>query len=297
MIKKLFSVVLFTTSVGVASSFAQATSCTADVSCVPNTEDFGICPDSATGIPASSVGTPYSVNMSIKIPGTQVQGGLTVTVTHLALTDVLVDTSTSGTPVWVDLTAIGLDYLGALPGANSPQGGASGISGYTMTKYCYWSAPNATGVCVKVSGTPTKGGTFPIKIKSRARVGSFGAYFWTQDSSTGTSGVVPDNDDYVLNVSGVAGIEVLNANKFDVMQNSPNPFNEKTVINFSSPNVSDVDFKVYNMVGAVVYSENLKADKGVNNITLKANSFAPGVYMYAVKNGSQTITKRMVVTQ
>lgn len=122
MIKKLLSVVLFVSTVGVANSFAQST-CTPNISCVPADSTFGICPDSAAGLPAGQIGTPYNVTMSIKIPGTTVAFGQTVTLSHLALTEVLVDTATNGTPAYVSLTNIGLDYLGS--GANSPQGGAS----------------------------------------------------------------------------------------------------------------------------------------------------------------------------
>lgn len=283
MIKKLLSVALFTTTVGVANSFAQS-NCTPDISCVPADSTFGICPDSATGLPTATGGQAYTVTMSIKIPGTTTAAGQTVTLSHLALTDVMVDIDTTSAENYVSLTTIGLDYLGS--GANTPSG-ASGINGYTMTKYAYWNAPGSA--CVVVSGTPTMSGTFPVKIKSQGRavVPGLGG-LWSP---------APDNTDYKLVVTGTAGVELLNMNKFEVAQNAPNPFSEKTVINYSSPNVSDVDFKVYNLVGAVVYSETVKADKGANSITLKANAFAPGVYMYALKNGSQTITKRMVVTQ
>ncbi len=281
MIKKLLSVVLFTATVGVADTFAQA-NCTPNTSCVPNNVAFGICPDSTAGIPAGMVGVAYNVTMSIKIPGTQTGA----TVSQLALTDVLVDTSTSGTPVWVSITTIGLDYLGN--GSNTLDPGSSGAPDFTMTKFCAWNAPG--DACVIVSGTPTKTGTFPITIKSRARAGTFGIFFWTPTSGS-TS--VPDNTDYKLLVSGPSSVELLDMTKFNVAQNAPNPFNEKTEINFSSPSVNDVDFKVYNVVGAVVYSEKIKADKGANVITLKANAFAPGAYMYSITNGSQTITKRM----
>jgi hypothetical protein len=284
MIKKLLSVVLFVSTVGVANSFAQS-NCTPDISCVPADSTFGICPDSATGLPAGQIGTAYNVTMSIKVPGSTVAFGQTVTVSHLALTDVLVDTSTTGTPAYVSLTNIGLDYLGS--GDNTPTG-ASGISGTTMTKYCYWDAPGTT--CVVVSGTPTKAGTFPVRIKSYGRAVIFGQGTWNP---------APDNDDYkfVVAPNGTIGIETNDMSKFAVAQNTPNPFNEKTEINFTSPNVTDVDFKVYNVVGAVVYNTTVKADKGANTITLNANSFAPGAYMYAIKNGNQVITKRMIVTQ
>jgi hypothetical protein len=289
MIKKLLSVVLFVSTVGVANSFAQA-NCTPDISCVPADSTFGICPDSATGIAAGSLGVAYTQTMSLKVPTTS--SG--VTVTHLALTDVLIDTDTSSVENYVSITTIGLDYLGN--GSNTLQPGTSGPPSFTMTKYCVWDA--GTEGCVIVSGTPTMAGTFPIRIKSRARI-STTVFGTTATSWTNTSGstAVPDNNDYKLVVAGPSSIELLNMTQFDVAQNAPNPFNAQTEIHYSSVNAADIDFKVYNVVGAVVYSQTFKADKGANVITLKANSFAPGTYMYTVKNGNQVITKRMVVTQ
>ena len=93
------------------------------------------------------------------------------------------------------------------------------------------------------------------------------------------------------------GIDHLSATKFDVGQNFPNPVTGKSEIRFSVVNTENVDFKVYNMLGAVVYTANYKADKGINIITIEANSFAPGVYIYSLGNATQTITKRMVVSR
>ncbi|MDP1747514.1 MAG: T9SS type A sorting domain-containing protein [Bacteroidota bacterium] len=283
MIKKLLSSVLLITGLGVLDSSAQAI-CTPDITCVPSDSTFGICPDSMTGIPAGILNQAYTVTMSIKLPATSIVLGQTVTLSHLALTEVLADTSTSGTAVWVDISAIGLTYLGN--GANTPSGGAGGIGSYTMTKYCYWDAPGQS--CVIVSGTPTKAGDFPIKIKSKGRGVAFGIGTWANAT---------ENNNYKLHVvDPAAGIESLNLSKFDVGQNMPNPFSSKSEIGFTSVNNSDVEFKVYDMLGAVVYTSNFKSVKGMNTISLDANSFAPGVYMYSVKNGAITTTKRMVVS-
>ncbi len=284
MIKKLLSVALLITSVGVMNSSAQAL-CTSNISCVPPDSTFGICPDSATGLPDGTVGVAYTVTMSIKIPGSTTVGGTTYNLSHLGLTEVLVDTNTTGgTPDLVNLSVIGLTYLGS--GTNSPSGGVAGPSGYTMTKYGYWNAPGNS--CVVVSGTPTKAGTFPIKIKSQARVVAFGIGTWAD---------APENNNYRLVVSAPTGIESLSSAKLEVLQNAPNPFNDKTEIKFSSVNTTVVEFKVYDLLGSVVYNSTVKAEKGLNTIVLEANSFAPGVYMYAVKNGNSTITKRMVVSK
>lgn len=281
--KKLLSSVMLISSLGVLDSSAQAV-CTPNITCVPTDSTFGICPDSLTGIPSAIINQAYTVTMSIKLPATSIVLGQTVTLSHLALTEVLVDTSTSGTAVWVDLSTIGLTYLGS--GANTPSGGASGISGYTMTKFCYWDAPGQS--CVIVSGTPTKAGDFPIKIKSKGRGVAFGIGTWANAA---------ENNNYKLHVvDPAAGVESLNLSKFDVAQNNPNPFSNRSEIGFTSVTNSDVEFNVYDMLGAVVYSSNFKSVKGINTISLDANSFAPGVYMYSVKNGAITTTKRMVVS-
>lgn len=282
MIKKLLSTVLFIASVGVMNTSAQAL-CTSNISCVPPDSTFGICPDSATGLPAGTISQAYTVTMSIKIPASTVVAGVSYNLTHLALTEVKVDTSTSGTAVWVDLSAIGLTYLGS--GTNAPSGGVTGISGYTMTKYCYWNAPGQS--CVIVSGTPNKSGTFPIKIISQARAVFFGQGTWA---------AAPENNDYRLVVAAPSGVGSIDQVKFEVSQNTPNPFSEKSEIRFTSVNSSDVEFKVYNLLGSVVYNSNFKSIKGVNTISIDADALSPGVYMYSVKNGASTITKRMVVS-
>jgi len=82
-----------------------------------------------------------------------------------------------------------------------------------------------------------------------------------------------------------------------VFQNAPNPFNEKTEIKFVNTNNNDIQFAVYNVVGAKVYSNSFETDKGINTITIHANSFTPGVYFYSITNGNETITKRMVVSK
>lgn len=283
MIKKLLSAVLLIAGFGVLESSAQAV-CTPDITCVPSDSTFGICPDSATGIPSGIINQVYTVTMSIKLPATSIIFGQTVTLTHLALTEVLVDTSTSGTPAYVDLSIIGLNYLGN--GSNTPSGGVTGIGSYTMTKFCYWDAPGSS--CVIVSGTPTKAGDFPIKIKSKARgvISGFGQW----------ANATENNNYKLLVVDPAAGIESLNLSKFDVSQNIPNPFSTKSEIAFTSVNNSDVEFKVYDMLGAVVYTSNFKSVKGINTISLDANSFSPGVYMFSIKNGDHSITKRMVVS-
>lgn len=148
--------------------------------------------------------------------------------------------------------------------------------------------PKNTNGCVLISGTPTAVHNQNIVVSADAHI-----------KIAGFPATNPQTfNDYWSKVDNCVGVpDGLDITKFDVAQNSPNPFNEKSHINFSSPVEAQVEFKVYNVVGAVVYSNMFKAEKGVNVIAIEANSFTAGVYIYTVKNGDKTITKRMIVSK
>jgi hypothetical protein len=251
MIKKLLSAVLLITSVGVTSSSAQ---CTPNVSCA-GSADYGICPDSATGIPAGTVGVAYSTILSIKAPATAAHWGQPA-----ATIDSLVMTG-------VDGLAPGLSYH-CVPANCSFVGGQNG--------------------CILISGTPTAVWNHIITVHIKACVAFNGSHFCDPTDHSNTQ--------YRSKVNLPAGIESLDLTKFDVEQNAPNPFGDRSEIHFTSVNNTEVEFRVYDLLGAVVYVNKFKASKGVNTITIEANSFSSGVYMYSVKNGDTTITKRMVVS-
>lgn len=280
MIKKLLFAFLLASTFGITESRAQA-SCTPNLSCL-GTATEGICPDSTTGIPPAIISTPYNTTVSVKIPSVYTYMGTTYNLTHFVITNVDIDTSAAGTGTYVPLSAIGLSYLGS--GGNTPAG-ATGVSGLTMTQHCYWTAPGSA--CVVVSGTPNKAGTFPIRIKSQIRTVIFGGGIWIP---------APDNTDYRMVVTSPTGVESLSALKFDVLQNNPNPFNSVSKIEYTSESATEIDFKIFNMLGSVVYSKAIKAEKGINSFELDASSFSPGIYVYSMKNGDKTITKRMIVS-
>ncbi len=250
MIKKLLSFVLLISSAGVINSFAQT--CTPDVSCASAT-DYGICPDSATGIAAGVVNVPYSQQLSIKTPPTAAHWGYS-----MATIDSLV--------------VIGVDSL------------APGLTYHCVPSHAY--VPG--NACLFITGTPTQVWNHIIVVHIIPHVAALGQH---------TSAPDHPNLQYRSIVTAVAGVESLDLTKFDVEQNAPNPFGDKSVIRFSSVNASDIEFKVYNMLGAIVYNSKFKSEKGVNSINLEANLFAPGVYMYSIKNGDTTVTKRMVVSK
>lgn len=87
---------------------------------------------------------------------------------------------------------------------------------------------------------------------------------------------------------------------FSLEQNYPNPFNPSTVINYSIPIAGQVKLTVYNLLGsevAVLVNENKEAGNYSVEFSTEnlKNNLGSGVYIYTLKSGSFTQTRKMVV--
>lgn len=162
---------------------------------------------------------------------------------------------------------------------------APGLSYVCSPANCVF--PGNSNHCLIITGTPTQVWNHQVTVNAMAHATVFSIPASLPQTNKQYRSVV---------VANSAGVETLDLTKFDVEQNAPNPFSGKSEIRFSSVNNTDVEFKVFNLLGSVVYDSKFKAEKGVNSINIEANSFAPGAYIYSVKNGDQTITKRMIVS-
>ncbi len=102
--------------------------------------------------------------------------------------------------------------------------------------------------------------------------------------------------DYVIRVHAAAGVtEMLNVNKFDVAQSFPNPASDFATISFTTPQPTNVEVKVYNMLGSLVHNADVLAEKGINDYKLNTNQLSSGLYVYTVSNGTKTFTQKMTV--
>jgi hypothetical protein len=95
-------------------------------------------------------------------------------------------------------------------------------------------------------------------------------------------------------------VEFGQVKEYSLEQNYPNPFNPSTIINYSIPVSGFVNLTVYNMLGskvAVLVNENQEAGKhSVEFSTDKGeNKLGSGVYVYTLKAGDFTQTRKMVV--
>jgi hypothetical protein len=81
-------------------------------------------------------------------------------------------------------------------------------------------------------------------------------------------------------------------------QNFPNPFNPATVIKFHIPKNDHVMLTIHNILGQsmmVLLDQSL--DAGRHNVTLNASMLPSGVYFYRLTSGSNTMTKKMILTK
>ena len=88
-----------------------------------------------------------------------------------------------------------------------------------------------------------------------------------------------------------------NANEgFALMQNTPNPFNEFTVISFNLPKAMNATLTVYDVNGKILKTISSTYDEGINNIRLNDSELgASGILYYQLQAGNFTANRKMVV--
>lgn len=83
---------------------------------------------------------------------------------------------------------------------------------------------------------------------------------------------------------------------FKLNQNYPNPFNPSTTISFSVAEAGRVTLKVYDILGREV-AEMFNEDKypGTYSITYDASALPSGTYIYHLKSGGRTYSRKMLL--
>ena len=85
---------------------------------------------------------------------------------------------------------------------------------------------------------------------------------------------------------------------FVLSQNTPNPFNGETVIDFNLPVAGQATLQVMDAQGKVLKAIQASYPKGQNTITLKANELgATGVLYYQLSSANHVATKKMIIIE
>ncbi len=102
--------------------------------------------------------------------------------------------------------------------------------------------------------------------------------------------------DVQLNVRTDKGVSTTSV--FELMQNTPNPFDVVTSINFRLPEASPATLTIYDVTGKVHRVINLEGQKGLNTISLtKAELNGTGMFYYQLDAAHYSATKRMIIAE
>ncbi len=228
--------------------------------CTPNpaVTTPGIFPDSATGLSPASVGQLYTQIMQLRIP---------------------VDTVTmiGSFPITVPIVSIELLSFAGLP---------AGLTYSCNPSNCVF--PGGSNGCVAITGTPSVAGHYPIVAITKSLASLFGSNIAQYDTI----------DYYYIDVTTASGLLSEDGlPTFTMGQNMPNPSEDFTSILFTLPSKSDVEFFMFNMIGKEIYHKALDGDQGENTLKIDVRDFTPGIYMYTMTMGGESISKRMVISK
>jgi hypothetical protein len=122
------------------------------------------------------------------------------------------------------------------------------------------------------------------------------ANFWGDDGEYPFALAFDDMSLKILTDTAVVGVDetqIITARKFALHQNCPNPFNSLTTIVYNLPRKTQVNIKVYNILGQEV--ETLVSDfqaAGYHSVVWKPQSVGAGVYFYRIEAGEFTDMKK-----
>ncbi len=124
-------------------------------------------------------------------------------------------------------------------------------------------------------------------------------------NKTGNTEVISFNSDITKSEAYNSSYEVFNVeldyrsgdnNEFVLLQNTPNPFSNSTIIRFNNPVESSFELNIFDLNGRLVFKTSGFAQRGMNTVDInKTNLNVSGVLYYTVSTDTNTATKKMVV--
>ncbi len=140
--------------------------------------------------------------------------------------------------------------------------------------------PGTVG-CAIISGIPSSGGTYNLIVNLTVYT-NFGPY------------PLPFTG-YHIFVDGPTGLNDVPILKLQLADAKPNPARDKAMIQIKTTNSGTGLFRVYDLVGKVVYSKNLMLTQGSNKLEYVTSDLTEGVYIYRVDAFGESMTSRLVV--
>ena len=84
--------------------------------------------------------------------------------------------------------------------------------------------------------------------------------------------------------------------EYSLAQNYPNPFNPSTIIKYSIPQSSEVQIKIFDILGNEIETLlNEEKIPGIYQIEFDGSNIQSGIYFYRIFTGKFTETKKMIL--
>jgi len=135
--------------------------------------------------------------------------------------------------------------------------------------------------CIAIYGTPQQAGTYNVNI-------TFTVF---NSGLSRTESITLE----VTNPGGATGVSEILAEQL-ALTLYPNPANSDVAVRYHLLEQEQVEVKVYNLLGGIVYQQNTQGTAGVNAMNIPASDWPAGYYLVSlVVNGQQFNQKLSVI--
>jgi len=111
--------------------------------------------------------------------------------------------------------------------------------------------------------------------------------------------IIPRDTSDILRITDIHQVSNAVPSKYSLYQNYPNPFNPVSVIKYSVESSSQIELKVYDVLGRdVAELVNSHQNPGTYEVTFDGTSYPSGVYFYSLfSDGKRFDSKKMVLSK
>lgn len=187
-------------------------------------------------------------------------------------------------------------------------------TGFTSVTGCVTLSGTEQDWAAAVGGGPNSDGSYPLSIFIDVRIADMDPAVLLQQVPAGTwlsemdpslldifgdpnitsNGIEFQGQTLYVTGSGL-GIEE-SGNPFQSVQNQPNPFSNITTITFNlKENVSNLNFRVYDILGSKLVNRSIQGSVGRNTVEFSRNELSSGVYFYSISDGNSVVTRKMII--
>lgn len=157
---------------------------------------------------------------------------------------------------------------------------------------------NLTRACLRLSNTNPGAPVNPIdSVPITIVIGAWADILGCTDLS-GAGGTDTFSVKLPIKSAVYIGIEnEIQPGAFAVYSNFPNPADNSTTLNFSTPVAGEVEIAIYEATGRIVRNIRMNSKAGVNSYWLDTQELQSGVYLYTVTYNGKVASKRFMISR